>query len=68
MKKINYRYVLYNAFFIEGFDKSDCNNKAIDICEFDQIIYTPAYIDLYNEEQHNDRNNLPLQTLINSGR
>ncbi len=55
-----------NAFFIEGFDKSDCNNKAIDICEFDQIIYTPAYIDLYNEEQYNDRNNLSLQTLINS--
>ena len=47
MKKINILIRVIKCIFIEGFDKSDCNNKA-DICDIFQIIYTPE--DLYNEE------------------
>ena len=65
-KNLHLDTCVLNSFFIDGFNRSDCNDKYIDICNFDRIIYNTKDIISDNLDDVNYSEYLPLQKLTNS--
>lgn len=65
-KNLHLNTCILNSFFIEGFEKANCNDKSIDICNFDRIIYNPELIISNDFGGVDNKNYLPIQNLINS--
>jgi len=55
-----------NSFFLDGFEKENCNYRHIDICSFDRIIYNAEDITSKKSDSANYKEYLPLQKLIHS--
>ena len=65
-KNIHLDTCLLNSFFIEGFEKANCDNRYINICDFDRIIYNTEKINSNKFDRVDYKKYLPIQDLINS--
>jgi len=65
-KNLHVDTCLLNSFFLDGFEKENCNDKHIDICNFDRIIYNTKDITSKNLDGVDYKEYLPMQILVNS--
>lgn len=65
-KNVHLDTCIVNSYFLDNFDKNNCSDTYIKICEFDRIIYNTENIISDDSDQYNYKEYLPLQTFINT--
>ena len=65
-KNLHVDTCLLNSFFLGEFEKGNCNDRYIDVCNFDRIIYNARDISSNNLIEVNYKEYLPIQRLKNA--